>query len=78
MIITQAFDKITRRKFHVIEFRKIKNMRFRKHGGGDIQLVANIDKIIEKLRIGEFPFDFIYELFADFSVCNQFSPNSHM
>ena len=77
MIVSQAFDKITGRKFHVIEFCEIENMRFRKHGGWDIQLMANFDKILEKLRVGKFPFDFIYELFADFSVCNQFSPNSH-
>ena len=78
MIVTQRLHKIPSDKFHVIEFCKIKNMRFRQHGRGNIQLVADLREVIEKMRIGQFFGIFIYVLFADSSVRHQFSPNSHI
>ena len=77
MVVTQALHEIARDEFHVIELGKIENMRFRQYGSGDIQLAANINQIIQKMRIRQ-PFGvFVYELFADFSVRHQLCPNSH-
>ena len=61
----------------MVEFREIENMRLRQNGCGNIQLVTNFDKIIEKFRIGEFILPFIYVLFADATAFDKFSPNSH-
>jgi len=62
----------------VVEFGEIKNMRFRQYGGRDIHRLADIRQIIEKAGIAE-PFGvFVYVLFADFSICHQFCPNSHI
>ena len=77
MVVAERFDEIARDKFHVIEFCEIKNMRFRKHGRGDIQIVANIHQIIEKVRIGKLFAVFVYVLFTDSPVCDQLCPNSH-
>jgi hypothetical protein len=62
----------------VIEFRKIKNMRFRQHGRGDIQRLANVRQILEKVGIGQLFLVFIYKLLADSSVRHKFRPNSHI
>ena len=65
MVVIERFYKITLREFDVIEFCEIKNMRFRKHGRGNIQLVANLRKILEKMRVGQLFGVFVYVLFAD-------------
>ena len=41
MVVPQALHEIATDKFHVIEFRKIKNMRFRQNGRGNIERQAN-------------------------------------
>jgi hypothetical protein len=68
MVVAQTFHKITGNEFHVIELCKIENMRFRQHGRGDIQRMANVREIFEKVRIRQLFRVFIYELFADSSV----------
>ena len=78
MVVPQTLHEIPADKFDVIELRKIENMRFRQNGRGNIQLVANIRQIIEKVGIRKFFGVLVYKLFTDFSVRHQFSPNSHI
>ena len=49
MVVAKGLDEIARREFHVVEFCEIKNMRFRQYGRGDIQLLANVYQVIEKM-----------------------------
>lgn len=77
MVVAQRFDEIAGGKLHVVKLGEVKNMRFGKHGRGDIQRVANLRQVLEKMRISQFFGVFVYELFADMTVRYQFSPNSH-
>ena len=69
--------EIARRELHMVEFRVVEDVRFRQNGRGNIELVANVREIFEKVRIGQFFRVFIYELFFDMTVCHQLRPNSH-
>ena len=77
VIVTQAFHEIPSRELDVVEFCKIKDMRFGEYGGGDIQLVANFRQIIEKVRIRQSFGIFIYELFFDMTISHQLCPDPH-
>ena len=68
MVVAEVLDEIARREFHVVEFREIENVRFRQHGRGNIQLLANFREVIEKMRVGQFFVLFVYELFTDSAV----------
>ena len=61
----------------MIELRKIENMRFRQYGRGNIQQLTNIRQVVVKMGIRQLFGVFIYDLFTDFSIRHQFSPNSH-
>ena len=78
MVVAQALHEIPRDKFHVIEFRKIKNMRFGEYRRGNIQLMADFREIIEKMRIGQFFGIFIYDLLFYSAARHQFRPNPHI
>lgn len=77
MVVTQAVHEIPRKKFYVVKLRKVENVRLHQYGGRNIQLLTNLRKIIEKTRIYQLFGFFIYELFTDMPVRNQFCPNSH-
>ena len=77
MVVAQALDEIATDKFHVIEFRKIKNMRFRQHGRRNIQRLADLGKILEKMRIRQLFGIFIHELSLYSPVRHQLCPDPH-
>ena len=76
-IVGETFHKIARKKVDVIEFRKIENVRFQKHGRGNIERSANLGKIREKLRVHHFALALVYKLFADFAALDRFCPDTH-
>ncbi len=45
LVEAHAFGKIARNKTDGVKLRIIEDMRFQKHGRGDIQLLANIRKV---------------------------------
>lgn len=77
MVVAQTFHKVAGNEFYVIEFGKIKNVRFRQYGRRNIQRLTNIRQVIEKMRIRQLFGIFVYGLFADFAVRHQLCPNSH-
>ena len=68
MIVVEGFDEIAGNKLHVIEFRKVKDMRFQKHGSGNVKLVTDVGELVEKAGIGKAFLLFVNELFLNFSV----------
>ena len=70
MIVAKRFHKIPRGKFHVVELCKVKNVRFRKYWGGNVQLVTNFLQIIEKVRVGEPFILLVHKLLFNSTVCD--------
>lgn len=77
MIVAEIFHEIPPDELHVVEFREIENVRFQKHGRGNVQLVTNVGEVVEKMRISQFFGVFVNELLFDFSFRNQFCPDLH-
>lgn len=78
MVVTQTLHKIPRYEFYVIELCEVKNMRFRQYGRRNVQRLTNLRQVVEEMRIGYAFVLFVDVLFDDFSVRNQFCPNSHI
>ena len=76
VIEIDAFDKIARVKTNVIEFGEVKDVGFKQDGGRNVELAADICKVIEKVGLGQlFRVVFVNELFGDLSVLDDFSPD---
>ena len=70
-----AFHEVARQKAHVVEFREVEDVRFQKDGRGDVQFVADVEKVVHKMRIGQLFGVFVYELPLYFSVFHDFCPD---
>lgn len=70
------FGEIPREKTHGVEFGVIEDVRLQKNGRGDVQPLANIREVAEKLRIDEFIVSFVCKLFYYLSVFEDFRPYS--
>lgn len=77
LIVIEFFHKIAADKADVIEFCKIEDVRFEQNGGRNIQRLTDFGEIVEKVRIGQPLLLFVDELFADFSVRDEFCPDFH-
>lgn len=78
MVARNTFDKIPFNKLDVVELRKVKNMRFQKHGGGDIESCANVRQILEKMRVRQLLVLLVHKIFFDMTVRHQLCPNAHL
>ena len=76
-VIIELFDEIAGQKIDVVELGKVEDVRFEKHGGGDVELLADLGQIVEKAGIGKPLLPFINELFFDFAVHEKFCPDFH-
>ena len=75
IVEVDALHEVARKKAHVVEFCKVEDMRFQQDGRGNVHLVADVEKVVQKMRIGELFFVFVYQLPLDFSVFYRLCPN---
>ena len=76
LVEVYALGKVARKKPHGIELCIVEDMRLHEHGRADIQPLAYFRKIAEKSGVGELVLALICKLFYDFTVFNDFRPNS--
>ena len=60
----------------MVEFGKVEDMRFQQNGRRGVQFAADIEQVLQKVRIGEFfLIIFVNELPLDLSVFHDFCPD---
>lgn len=70
------FGKVARQKAHRAEFGKVYYVRFHKYGRGNIQLLAHVRKVVEKVRVDVFFVVFVNDLLYYFFADDYLAPDS--
>ena len=78
LVIIKTLHEIAGREFDVVEFGKIKNMRLHQNGGGNIEFLADLRQVIEKVGVGQLLRFFVHKLLLNFPVLYEFRPNFHI
>ena len=70
------FDEVAGQKAHMVELRKVEDVRFQQHGRGGIQLAADVEQVLQKMRIGQLFFVvFVHELPLYFALFHDLRPD---
>lgn len=68
------FHEVAGEEAHMVELREAEDVAFQQHGRGNVQLAADIEEVLQKVRIGELFFVFVHELLHDLAVFYRLCP----
>ena len=61
----------------MVELRKVENMRLQQHGRGRVELAADVEQVLQKVRLGQlFLVVFVHELLLYLALFHDLRPNS--